>query len=113
MGQAQHNVGWFLSRSLADAEQLKDALKQIVHGEPIEGAKASVVGGALAEAKNRGLDVLSSLVAGESADTAVSILLAAPFDHLTWKVAEDSSAGLGARYWKEVAPGWNRTEDDV
>jgi len=113
MGQAQHNVGWFLSRSLADAEQLKDALKQIVNGEPIEGAKASVVGGALAEAKNRGLDVLSSLVAGESADTAASILLAAPFDHLTWKVAEDSRTGLGARYWKEVAPGWNRTEDDV
>lgn len=111
MGQAQHNVGWFLSRSLADAEQLKDALKQIVNGKPIEGTTASVVGGALAEAKNRGLDVLSSIVAGEGADTAVSILLAAPFDHLTWNVAEE--AGLGGRYWKEITPGWNRTEADV
>ncbi|QDP18694.1 hypothetical protein [Sphingomonas xanthus] len=111
MGQAQHNVGWFLSSSLADAEQLKDALKQIVNGKPIEGTKASVVGGALAEARNRGLDVLSSIVAGEGADTAVPILLAAPFDRLTWDVAE--KAGLAGRYWKEITPGWNRTEDDI
>lgn len=111
MGQAQHNVGWFLSRSLAEAEPLKDTLKQIMKSRPIEGSTSSIVSGALAEAKSRGLEVLSSIVAGESTDTATSVLLAAPFDHVTWNVAEE--AGLGERYWKQITPSWNSVKGDV
>lgn len=113
MGQAQHTVGWFLSKSIGDAEPLSAALKQIVNGTPVEGTRAWVIGGVLAETKNRELDLVSSLVAGEDDDTAISILLAAPFDSLTWGVARSLGPELEARYWKEIAPGWSRSEDDV
>ncbi|WP_337180303.1 hypothetical protein [Sphingopyxis granuli] len=113
LGQAQHNVGWFLSRLMTEAEELRSVLKQIVSGKPVEGTVAAILGGALAESSNRGRDIIGDLIAGENDETAVSILLAAPFDRTTWNVAEHPDKALGSRYWKDISPGWNQTEEDV
>lgn len=113
MGQAHHTVGWFLSKAIGDPEALKAALLEVVGGEPLSGVRFNLVGGGLGEARNRDLDMVRLLSADQSVDLALSILLAAPFDQLTWDVVQSFADDLADRYWQEIDPGWNRTADDV
>ena len=113
LGQAQHTVGWFLSKAIDQLEPLNVALLQIVDGAPVSGTTAAFIGGVLAEAANRKLDLLAALVANQPDEISLSLLLTAPFEQSTWSVVETLGENLQADYWREIAPGWNRTDDDI
>jgi hypothetical protein len=112
-GQAQHTAGWYLSKAIIDLAPLKAALLEVVGGEAVSGGKASFIGGVLAEATNRKLGLLGPLIADQPDEVRLSILLIAPFELSTWNVVEKFSDDLQSRYWQDIAPGWNRTDDDV
>ncbi|WDA41431.1 HigA family addiction module antitoxin [Erythrobacter sp. BLCC-B19] len=112
-GQAQHTAGWYLSKAITDLASLKAALLEIADGRPVSGGKASFIGGALNEATSRKLGLLERLIADQPDEVMLSILLIAPFEQSTWDVVETLSDDLQSCYWQDIAPGWNRTDDDV
>lgn len=112
-GEAQHNIGWSLSKAVGDIDALKAALRAVVDAGPLTGTRFSLVKGALVEAENRDADVLGPLVAELDADGAMFVLLAAPFNRRTWGLVESLGPDAAARYWWEIEPGWNRTPDEV
>ncbi len=112
-GQAQHTAGWHLSKAITDLAPLKAALLEVVGSEAVCGGKASFIGGALAEGASRKLGLIGALTIDQPDEVMLSILLIAPFERSTWDVVETLSDDLQSRYWQDIAPGWNRTDDDV
>jgi addiction module HigA family antidote len=112
-GQAQTQVGWAFAAIAAGDDALERALVELVEGGDVSGPRANVIRGALDKARMDKRSVLAAVVAHIGVDKRVPLLVAAPFDHVTWGAVKALREDLANQYWQDVVPHWNRDPDDL
>lgn len=108
-GNAANTVGWLLAREVVAREALVEFLVPTTDTEPAFSLASGALGSLDVNARVALLQTLCEIV---SAGTYVTLLLAAPFDHATWKVVDTLSADLQSAYWVRTRP-WRVDEDDM
>ncbi len=109
LGTAQRQIGYHLARSVLDDEVATNLICRAlrVESNQISPENRGLIGGVLIGlGDQRRLEFLASALSTFTESEMVSLLMLAPYESATWKVADQLTDSGQASYWQSVVPDW-------